>query len=301
MADVYHDRQYLELLQDILDNGTWQENRTGIRTKFIPGAMIKYDLRKAFPAFTSKQLAFKACKGELIGFLRGYTNAADFRKLDCKIWDQNANENKDWLNNPNRKGTDDLGVVYGAMWRRWPINHSERGVMWAGKYIDQVNEVLQKLYTNPTDRRMIISGWNPEYFDRMALPPCHVLYQFIANIQTKELHLCMYQRSNDEFLGTPFNVASASMFLTLMANLTGFTPATFTHFMADAHIYENHIEAVQELLSRDPYPSPTLIYSGPKYDDTNKFDASVFDKILPEHFTLVNYQSHPAIKVPMAV
>lgn len=292
------DDDYKVLLKDILKNGTWQQNRTGIKTKFIPGAMIKYDLHHGFPATTLKKLAFKAVKGELIGFLRGYTNAAQFRELDCKIWDQNANENKAWLENPNRKGTDDLGMIYGAMWRRWPAGFEKEG--WEYN-IDQVNNVMQKLYTDPTDRRMIISGWRPDYFDKMALPPCHVLYQFIANVETRELHLCMYQRSCDYCLGVNFNVASASMFLVLMANLTGFTPGTFTHFMADVHVYENHIEGANQLLTRTPYRAPNLVYTGPVYDGINKFDASIFYKITPDMFTLVDYTCHSAINLNMAV
>lgn len=289
------DEDYKALLEEILRDGTWQQNRTGIKTKFIPGAMIKYDLRQGFPATTLKKLAFKAVTGELIGFLRGYTNAAQFRELNCKIWDQNANENEAWLKNPNRKGTDDLGMIYGAMWRRWPVDM----VPWE-EHIDQVGEVMNKLYTNPTDRRMIISGWRPDYFDKMALPPCHVLYQFIANVETKELHLCMYQRSVDVALGASFNIASASLFLTLMARMTGFVPATFTHFMADVHIYENHIKGVEEMLSRSPFTPPSLEYSGPVFSGTN-FTSSVFDTITPEMFNLVGYEHHPAIKLDMAV
>lgn len=294
------DTDYMNLLEEILRDGTWQQNRTGIRTKFIPGAMIKYDLRNGFPATTLKKLAFKAVTGELIGFLRGYTNAAQFRELGCKIWDQNANENAAWLANPNRKGTDDLGCIYGSMWRKWPAGFEKEG--WEHN-IDQVNNVLQKLYTNPTDRRMIISGWRPDYFDKMALPPCHVLYQFIANIETRELHLCMYQRSCDYILGVPFNVASASMFLTIMANLTGFTPATFTHFMADVHVYENHLAGIMELRKREPFEAPSLRYTGPGYNtfSSQRLTSAVFDTITPDMFALENYICHDQIKFDMAV
>lgn len=308
MMNVTQESQYLNLLSETISTGTQQQNRTGIRTIFIPGAMMKFDLRVGFPAFTTKKLAFRAVVGELLGFLRGYDNAADFRSLGCNIWNQNANENQDWLNNPHRKGADDLGRIYGVQWRKWndysiaPSHYSE----WVPEHIevkplDQVDAVLQKLYNNPTDRRMIINAWRPDEFQEMALPPCHVLYQFIANTEKKELHLCMYQRSCDEFLGVPFNVASASLFLTIMANLTGYTPATFTHFMADAHVYENHLDAVNEQINREPYPLPQLKYTGPKFNGTDKFDATIFDMIQPDHFELVNYQHHPAIKAPMAV
>lgn len=306
---IAQEQQYLDLLKRILETGTRQSNRTGIDTLFVPGAMFQFDLRKGFPAITTKKLAFKAIIGELIGFLRGYDNAAKFRELGCNIWNQNANENEQWLNNPNRHGTDDLGRIYGVQWRDWKkyewvdghaFGHEWVSSHWEQSNVDQLDNVLQKLYTNPTDRRMIISAWRPDEFDQMALPPCHVLYQFIANVETKELHLCMYQRSCDEFLGVPFNIASASLFLTIMANLVGYIPATFTHFMADAHIYVNHIDQVKKQLNRKPYLSPILKYSGPKYEG-KQFDPKIFEQIKPEHFELVNYQCHPALKAPMAV
>ena len=293
-------KQYNDLLQKIITEGTRQSNRTGIDSIFLPGAMLQFDLKQGFPAVTTKKLAFNAVKGELIGFLRGYTNAADFRALGCKIWDQNANENQAWLNNPNRKGHDDLGQIYGAMWRNWPKNEYLPNAVFAG-CVDQVDDVLQSIYNNPTNRRMIISAWRPDMFDQMALPPCHVLYQFLANVETKELHLCMYQRSADMFLGVPFNIASASLFLSIMAALTGYTASTYTHFLADAHVYVNHRDQVREQISRTPYDLPTLVYNGPKYDGVNKFTTNVFDLITPDNFELVNYQHHPAIKAEMAV
>ncbi len=304
------EQQYLDLLKRILETGTRQSNRTGIDTLFVPGAMFQFDLREGFPAITTKKLPFKSIIGELLGFLRGYRNAAEFRALGCKIWDQNANENKQWLENPNRIGTDDLGRIYGAQWRDWRqtylvpghagINYEWEPDELKVRAVDQLNNVLQKLYTNPTDRRMIISAWRPDEFELMALPPCHVLYQFIANVESKELHLCMYQRSCDEFLGVPFNIASASMFLTIMSHLVGYTPATFSHFMADAHIYVNHIDQIKEQLSREPFPSPQLKYTGPTFEG-KRFGPDIFEKIEPHHFELVNYQCHSAIKAPMAV
>ena len=241
-------KQLLDLYQTILDTGVQQPNRTGIDTLMIPGAMLRFDLREGFPAVTTKALAFKAVKGELIGFLRGYQNAEQFRKLGCNIWNQNANENTQWLANPNRKGIDDLGRIYGAQWVDWKCE-PQIDEMTGFRYtpaINQVQEVIKKLHTNPTDRRMIINAWRPDEFDQMALPPCHVLYQFLADSKSKVLHLCMYQRSCDMFLGVPFNIASASLFLTIMANHSGYTAGTFTHFLADAHIYTNHIDQVKE-------------------------------------------------------
>src|ERR1035437_6335214 len=291
-------KQLLDLYQLILDTGIQQPNRTGIDTLMVPGVMLRFDLREGFPAVTTKQLAFKAVKGELLGFLRGYTNAADFRALGCRIWDQNANENKVWLANSNRKGEDDLGDMYGKQWTDWTIytelfkfspNHDDQVVCQKGS-INQVQEVLKKLKNDPTDRRMIISGWNPPEFSKMALLPCHVLYQFLADNKNKVLHLCMYQRSADSFLGVPFNIASASLFLSIMAKLSGFTAGTFTHFLADAHIYMNHIEQVKEQISRTPFDLPKLELSFPDIDPLVEIDWAF--KINPEHINLVNYVSH---------
>src|SRR5690606_34413872 len=182
-------RNYLDLLLDVLENGYRQGNRTGIDTLSIPGAMLRFDLAKGFPAVTTKKLAFKAVVGELIGFLRGYDSAADFRRLNCRIWDQNANENGQWLSNHNRKGDDDLGRIYGVQWR-W----------WNGSGVDELDQVMTELNdirNNSTSRRISINAWRPDEFDQMALPPGHVLYQFIVNTERKELNLCMYQRSAD--------------------------------------------------------------------------------------------------------
>lgn len=286
-------KAYLDLLADVLQNGTQQSNRTGIDAISLPGAMLKFDLAEGFPAVTTKKLAWKAVVGELVGFLRGCDNAAQFRELGCNVWNQNANENAQWLANPNRKGEDDLGRIYGVQWRKW------QGA--DGRIVDQVANVLNTLRSNPTDRRMIVSAWQPAEFDQMALPPCHVLYQFIANVERNELNLCMYQRSCDLFLGVPFNVASAALFLSVVAHLTGFKPRFFTHFLADAHIYVNHVDQVREQLSREPRPAPRLVIDGiPAFDGSN-FDPTWIDRLDPASFRLEGYDPHPAIKAPMAV
>lgn len=286
-------KQYQDLLKEILANGTLLPNRTGVKALSIPGAMLKFDLREGFPAVTSKKLAFNAMKGELLGFLRGYTNAADFRALGCKIWDQNANENRAWLQNSNRQGHDDLGRIYGAQWVGW---EGEDGL------VNQVQNVLESLLHNPTDRRMIISAWKPDEFEQMALPPCHVLYQFLANPETAELHLCMYQRSADCGLGVPFNIASASLLLSLVAHVTKFIPATFTHFLADAHIYENHIEGVKQMLEREPLPLPKLVLDLQEVKHFDSFRAfKALQAIEPDQIKLDGYQSHPSVPMEMAV
>lgn len=312
-------QNYLDLLQLVLDTGVEQENRTGITTFMIPGAMLKYDLREGFPICTTKQTAFKAVKGELIGFLRSYTNAADFRALGCSVWDKNANSpGKDgfpnaWLSNPNRKGVDDLGVIYGSQWRHWkggvkaikadPVSNDGKNITFNADLeydeIDQVQEVLLKLRDNPTDRRMIINAWNPSEFKKMSLVPCHVLYQFIAEPKSKLLHLCMYQRSCDLGLGVPFNISSAALFLSLISKLSGFTAGTFTHFLADAHIYVSHIEALKVQLTRKPYLLPKLNLD---IDGVQPYtDPDWAFKLEPDMITLSGYVSHPSLKMEMAV
>jgi len=287
-------RNYLDLLLDVLENGYRQGNRTGIDTLSIPGAMLRFDLAKGFPAVTTKKLAFKAVVGELIGFLRGYDSAADFRRLNCRIWDQNANENGQWLSNPNRKGEDDLGRIYGVQWRRW--NRS------GGGELDQVMTALNDIRNNPTSRRIIINAWRPDEFDQMALPPCHVLYQFIVNTERKELNLCMYQRSADLFLGSAFNIASSALLLSIFARLTGYRPRVLSLFMGDAHIYENHLDQVLEQTRREPRRLPQLKISDRiPVGTTEHFDPTWIDRIEPDDFSLDGYDPHPAIKAPMAV
>jgi thymidylate synthase len=257
-------QQYQELIQTVLDTGSWQDNRTGIRTLSVPGAMMRFDLlNDGFPAVTTKKLAFKSVVGELCAFLRASRSAADFRALGCKVWDQNANENKQWLDNPYRLGEDDLGPVYGVQWRQWPgfklipvdqpaqiadaqkngfrlISQIEdEGVtkVLLHKAIDQLRECLDTIVNNPSSRRILFHGWNPAVLDSVALPACHLLYQFIPNPATRELSMCLYVRSNDLGLGTPFNLAEGAALMHLVGRLTGYTPRWFTYFIGDAHIF----------------------------------------------------------------
>jgi thymidylate synthase len=323
-------KQYLDLVRTVLDTGTWQENRTGIRTISIPGAMLRFDLQKdGFPAITTKRLAFKSVIGELIGFLRASRSAADFRALGCKVWDQNANENAEWLANPYRLEEDDLGPVYGVQWRAWPayklieadrkaqIQHAqERGFRVVGvvkdegtdkvllyKAIDQLRECLDTIIKNPQSRRILFHGWNCADLDAIALPACHLLYQFIPNAVTKEISLCLYIRSNDIGLGTPFNLAEGAALLHLVGRLTGYKPKWFTYFIGDAHIYENHLEMLNEQLQREPYPAPRLVISDrvPDYALTGKYEPEWLDKLDPSDFQLENYTHHAPLSAPMAV
>lgn len=315
---------YHSLLLEVLDTGTHQLNaRTGKVCIMLPGAMLKYDLREGFPAITTKKLFFDPVKGELLGFLRGATSAADFRALGCKIWDQNANENAAWLANPNRKGHDDLGRVYGAQWTDWhayrehPEDQAQQEALWAQdftpqaapdsngvsywvKRINQLEQALRTIRNDPSNRRIIINAWNPADFDRMALPPCHVLYQFIVDTSRKQLNLCMYQRSCDLFLGVPFNIASSALLLSIMARLSGLTPGIFTHFLADAHIYEDHVDQVKTQLTRAHFAPPKLELDLDTVVDDEEIPG-IFTRIEPHHIRLIGYQSHEPIKAKMAV
>lgn len=322
-------KAYLDLVQSIFDHGSWQDNRTGVRTLSLPGASLRFDLRKGFPAVTTKRLAFKSAMGELVGFLRGASSAADFRALGCKVWDQNANENAAWLANPHRSGPDDLGPVYGVQWRQWPaykcipadaparIAHAEGlgyrrvaefledgvATVLLYKAIDQLRGCLDTLMREPASRRILFHGWNWAQLDEMALPPCHLLYQFLANPATRELSLCLYIRSNDVGLGTPFNLAEGAALTHLVARLTGYEPRWFSYFIGDAHIYETHVDMLREQLRRQPHPLPTLALSPriPDYAQTGRYEPEWLERIEPGDFSLVDYQHHAPLTAPMAV
>lgn len=298
-------KQYLNLMRDVLENGTWQENRTGIRCITLPGAMLKFDMADGFPAVTTKKLAFKSVVGELIGFLRGETNVKAFQELGCKVWDGNATADY-WLKNPNREGEGDLGCIYGSMWRSWPdANWSEYQLVNRSSHFDQVAKALHEVRFNPTSRRIIVTAWNPTELDKMALPPCHLMFQLIPHVSTGKLHMVMYQRSCDLFLGIPFNIASYATLLHLFAAWTGYTPGTLTMMLADVHIYENHLDQVREQLSREPLPLPKLAIDGLSDTEPEELKKASLEQLLaslePDDFMLFDYEHHPAIKAEMAV
>jgi thymidylate synthase len=363
------EQNYLNTMRDVLDNGTWQKNeRTGEMCCTLDGAMTRFDISEAFTcATTTKKLAWKSITGEFCGFLRGVTNAADFRALGSKVWDQNANENQAWLANAFRQGPDHLGDVYGAMWRRWPAYKVLKPADFGGtmddesqwrevsrklhadgwktihsngdtitdmkdlefvffKEIDQLGDCIRKLILTPSDRRILFHGWNPAKLDEIALPACHLLYQFLPNLTRGELNLAMYQRSNDAFLGLPFNFAECGLLLELVARLTGFKPNRITHFAGDVHIYKNHVSQVEEQLSRTPLGAPQLniddrvptfdqlFYnqSGINVNDTSEHYEEIkravvgdaiewLSKVEPSDFTLDGYIHHSELKAPMAV
>lgn len=263
-------QQYLDLLQHILDNGVHKTDRTGTGTQSVFGYQMRFDLEKGFPLVTTKKVHLKSIIHELLWFLKGETNIAYLREHNVKIWDEWADENGE------------LGPVYGKQWRSWEGKD--------GKVVDQVKDLIQQIKTNPDSRRLIISAWNVADLPEMALMPCHALFQFyVAN---GKLSCQLYQRSADVFLGVPFNIASYALLTMMIAQVCGLKPGEFIHSFGDVHIYSNHREQVQLQLTRTPFPLPAM--------KLNPSVKDIFDFRF-EDFTLENYQSHPAIKAPVAV
>lgn len=263
-------KQYLDLLQKIMDEGVDKEDRTGVGTRSIFGCQMRFDLEKGFPLLTTKKVHLKSIIHELLWFLRGDSNIKYLNDSGVTIWDEWADKNGE------------LGPVYGVQWRKWKSAD--------GKEIDQISEVIDKIKNNPNDRRIIVSAWNVGEIKNMALPPCHLLFQFyVAN---GKLSCQMYQRSCDVFLGVPFNIASYSLLTMMAAQVCDLKPGEFVHVLGDTHIYKNHFEQVKLQLSRKPRKLPTMKIN-PKVK--NIFDFKY------EDFTLENYNPHPGIKAPIAV
>jgi thymidylate synthase len=261
---------YLDLLQHILDNGTEKSDRTGTGTTSVFGYQMRFDLQKGFPLVTTKKLHVKSIIYELLWFLKGDTNIAWLKEHGVSIWDEWANENGD------------LGPVYGHQWRSWTGAD--------GKVYDQIADVLHQIKTNPDSRRLIVNAWNVADLPKMALSPCHALFQFY--VADGKLSCQLYQRSADVFLGVPFNIASYALLTMMMAQVCGLQPGEFIHTFGDVHLYSNHIEQAKLQLTRTPYDLPTLKIN-PDVKDLLDFKY--------EDFTLENYQHHPAIKAPVAV
>lgn len=263
--------QYIEGLRQVFDTGIDREGRNGV-TRALFGMQMRYNMEDGFPAVTTKKLAFRSVKAELLGFLRGYDHVDQFQKLGTQIWDANAEA---W----GREGY--LGRIYGVQWRRWK---TENGT------IDQLDRVIKQLQTNPHSRKHIVTAWNPAELDEMALTPCHMCFQFV--VANGKLSLQMYQPSCDMFLGVPFNIASYALLLHMVAQVTGFTPHEFIHTLGDAHIYHEHLEVVKTQLERKPYPLPKLELN-PKITSIDAFKM--------QHIQLVDYQHHGTIYAPMIV
>jgi thymidylate synthase len=272
-------QQYLGLLRHILENGIVKTDRTGTGTQSVFGYQMRFDLQKGFPLVTTKKVHLKSIIHELLWFLKGETNIKYLKENGVKIWDEWADENGE------------LGPVYGRQWRSWEGKD--------GKIVDQVSDLITQIKKNPDSRRLIISAWNVAELPRMALMPCHTLFQFyIANARPDDpvgrgkLSCQLYQRSADVFLGVPFNIASYALLTLMIAQVCDLEPGDFVHTFGDVHIYNNHMEQVNLQLSRTPFPLPVI--------KLNPAVKDIFD-FTYEDFTLENYQSHPAIKAPVAV
>jgi thymidylate synthase len=269
-------QQYLDLLQHILDHGVGKSDRTGTGTTSCFGYQMRFDLRKGFPLVTTKKLHLKSIVYELLWFLKGDTNIGYLKEHSVRIWDEWADENGE------------LGPVYGKQWRSWAGAD--------GKVVDQITDLIKQIKTNPDSRRLIVSAWNVADLPKMALMPCHVLFQFYITPskgeQRSRLSCQLYQRSADVFLGVPFNIASYVLLTMMIAQVCGLEPGEFIHTFGDVHIYTNHMEQVKLQLGRTPFPLPTM--------RLNPQVQNIFDFQF-EDFTLENYQSHPAIKAPVAV
>jgi thymidylate synthase len=262
-------RQYLELMDRVLKTGVEKRDRTGTGTLSIFGHQMRFDLAEGFPLVTTKKLYVKAIIYELLWFLRGDTNVRWLQERGVGIWDEWADENGE------------LGPVYGQQWRSWPA---------PGGAIDQIAAVVAGIKRNPDSRRLIVTAWNPADVPKMALPPCHCLFQFyVAN---GLLSCQLYQRSADIFLGVPFNIASYALLTQMMAQVTGLQPGAFVHTFGDAHLYLNHLDQAREQLSRTPFALPTMRLN-PDVKDIFAFSY--------EDFVLENYQAHPHIKAEVAV
>jgi thymidylate synthase len=257
-------------MRHVLDNGTQKGDRTGVGTISVFGHQMRFDLSDGFPLLTTKKMHLRSIVHELLWFLSGDTNVRYLRDNQVTIWDEWADENGD------------LGPVYGHQWRSWPAAD--------GRTVDQISEVINQIRRNPNSRRLIVSAWNVGEIDKMALPPCHCLFQFY--VVGGRLSCQLYQRSADIFLGVPFNIASYALLLMMIAQVTGHEPGEFIHTLGDAHLYLNHVEQARLQLTREPYPLPAM--------RLNPAMKSVFD-FRYEDFELIDYQSHPRIAAAIAV
>ena len=261
---------YLDLLQHILDQGVPKTDRTGTGTRSLFGYQMRFNLAKGFPLLTTKKVHLKSILYELLWFLQGSTNTAYLKQHGVSIWDEWANEEGE------------LGPVYGAQWRSWKTAD--------GRAIDQISNVVEQIRKNPDSRRLVVSAWNVGEIDGMALPPCHVFFQFY--VAEGKLSCQLYQRSADVFLGVPFNIASYALLTQMMAQVCGLQAGDFVHTFGDVHLYNNHVEQARLQLTRAPFPLPSI--------KINPAVKSIFD-FQYEDFELLNYQCHPAIKAPVAV
>ncbi len=263
-------KQYLDLMRFVREQGARKGDRTGTGTLSVFGHQMRFDLAQGFPAVTTKSIHMRSVIHELLWFLRGSTNVAWLNANGVTIWDEWADERGD------------LGPVYGAQWRSWPARD--------GRSIDQIAQVVENIRRDPDSRRHVVTAWNVADIDRMALPPCHLLFQF--HVARGRLSCQLYQRSADVLLGVPFNIASYALLTMMVAQVTGLEPGEFVHTLGDAHLYLNHLEQADTQLAREPYPLPRM--------RINPGVESITDFVYDD-FELVDYTHHPAIKAPVAV
>ncbi|MGB1009074.1 MAG: thymidylate synthase [Thiolinea sp.] len=263
-------QQYLELMRHVRDHGTDKGDRTGTGTRSVFGYQMRFDLAAGFPLVTTKKLHLRSIIHELLWFLRGDTNIAYLKENGVSIWDEWADD------------TGELGPVYGCQWRSWPTTD--------GHTIDQISQIIDQINNTPDSRRIIVSAWNVAEVENMALPPCHAFFQFY--VADGKLSCQLYQRSADIFLGVPFNIASYALLTMMVAQVCNLKPGDFVHTLGDAHLYSNHMEQVELQLQREPHPLPRM--------QINPAVQSIFD-FKYEDFELIDYQSHPHIKAPVAV
>ncbi|NLF44284.1 MAG: thymidylate synthase [Bacteroidales bacterium] len=262
-------KAYLDLMQYVLEHGTRKDDRTGTGTLSVFGYQMRFDLQKGFPVLTTKKLHLKSIIHELLWFLKGETNIAYLKENGVSIWDEWADENGN------------LGPVYGAQWRSWESNNGT---------VDQISQLIEMIKHNPDSRRLLVNAWNVGQIDKMALPPCHVLFQFY--VADGKLSCQLYQRSADIFIGVPFNIASYALLTLMIAQVCGLKPGEFVHTFGDAHLYLNHIEQAKLQISRTPFPLPEMKIN-PEVKDIFGFHF--------EDFKLEGYNAHPHIKAPVAV
>lgn len=282
-------KDYLQLCQRVLDEGEWILNeRTGKRCLTVINADLEYDLSNGkLPVLTTKQLFWEPAIAEMLGYLRGYDSAAQFRALGCNTWNANANENAAWLNNPFRRGVDDMGRAYGVQGRSWTNPE--------GKPVDQLKKIVNDLSRGIDDRREILTFWNPGEMDRMCLAPCMHTHTF--SIMNRKLYLTSCQRSDDLPLGHGFNQVQVAWLLAIMAQITGLLPGKAFHKIVNAHIYEDQIDLMRDVqLKRTPYELPTLVINP---DIKTLEDLETW--VTPDDFELIDYDHHPAIKYPFSV
>ena len=286
----HEEYQYLSLIQEIMDNGITRNDRTGTGTIAKFGTQMRFSLRdNVFPLLTTKRVFWRGLAEELLWFIAGATNGNTLTEKGVRIWD--ANGSREFLDKSglNHREVGDLGPIYGFQWRHFGAKYTNMHADYSGQGVDQLAQVIDKIKNNPTDRRIIMSAWNPAALPEMALPPCHMFCQFF--VANGELSCLMYQRSCDMGLGVPFNIASYSLLTRLIAQVCGLKAGEFVHTLGDYHIYNNHIEPLKEQLKREPKPFPKL-FIDPSITDIDKFEFS--------HFTLEGYKPHPTIKMEMS-